>query len=77
MPTYVYETVSDDPAKVRQFEVEQRMSEKPLEKDPQSGLPVRRVISGGLGFTGVECRSGGQTPPAGGCGAPSCGHAHH
>jgi predicted nucleic acid-binding Zn ribbon protein len=77
MPTYVYETVSDDPKQVRRFEVEQRMSEKPLVKDPDSGLPVRRVISGGLGFTGVECRSSGGAAPAGGCGAPGCGHAHH
>ncbi len=77
MPTYVYETISEDPAQVRQYEFEQRMSAAPLLRHPETGEPIRRVISGGLGFTGVECRSGTATPPSGGCGAPSCGHAHH
>lgn len=51
MATYVYETI---PAKAgekpRRFEVEQRMSDPPLTKDPQTGLPVRRVILGGSGI---------------------------
>jgi predicted nucleic acid-binding Zn ribbon protein len=77
MPTYIYETVCDDPAKARRFEVDQRMSEKPLTKHPETGEPVRRVITGGLGFTGVECRAGTGQAPQGGCNAPGCGHAHH
>jgi len=53
MPTYVYETIPDDPTEIPvRFEVRQSIFSKPLEKDPESGLPVRRVISGGLGFFG-------------------------
>ncbi len=79
MPTYVYETISDDPAKVRRFEVSQRMADKPLSADPETGEPVQRVISGGLGFTGIESRAGSAQAPSGGggCGTGSCGHSHH
>jgi predicted nucleic acid-binding Zn ribbon protein len=49
MPTYIYETT--DPKKpVRRFEVRQSMKDAPLKKDPETGEPVRRVISGGLGY---------------------------
>jgi predicted nucleic acid-binding Zn ribbon protein len=77
MPTYEYETISADPSKIMRFEFSQRMADAPLTKHPETGEPVRRVISGGLGFTGVECRAGGQAAPAGGCGTPHCGHSHH
>ena len=51
MPTYVYETVPDDlDLEPRRFEVFQRMSDAPLTVDPDSGLPVRRIISGGMGL---------------------------
>jgi len=50
MATYTYETI---PAKKgerpRQFEVVQSMTEPALTHDPESGLPVRRVITGGSG----------------------------
>ncbi len=74
MPTYVYETI--DPKKpVRRFEVKQRMKDEPLRVDPETGEPVRRVISGGYGVH----VSGGVAAPApprrGGCG-PGCG-CHH
>jgi predicted nucleic acid-binding Zn ribbon protein len=74
MPTYVYETISHDPKQVRRFEVQQRMSEAPLTKDPETGLPVQRVISGGIGFTGIEAKSAGQG--GGHQHGPGCGHAH-
>ena len=79
MPTYVYETVSADPKKVRRFEVQQRMSETPLTSDPETGEAVQRVISGGLGFTGCDTRSSGapMLGGSGGCAAPGCGHSHH
>jgi len=49
MATYIYETT--DPKKpVRRFEVRQSMKDAPLTKDPETGEPVRRVISGGLGY---------------------------
>jgi predicted nucleic acid-binding Zn ribbon protein len=51
MATYVYETIPNDPATPpRRFEVEQKMSDPPLTKDPKTGLPVRRVIIGGSGI---------------------------
>jgi predicted nucleic acid-binding Zn ribbon protein len=51
MATYVYETIPKNPkARPRRFEVEQKMSDPPLTKDPETGLPVRRVIVGGSGL---------------------------
>jgi predicted nucleic acid-binding Zn ribbon protein len=51
MATYVYETIPKDPKKKpRQFEVQQKMSDPPLTKDPETGEPVRRVITGGSGW---------------------------
>jgi hypothetical protein len=51
MATYVYETIPVNPKdRPRRFEVEQKMSDPPLEKDPKTGLPVRRVIVGGSGL---------------------------
>lgn len=51
MATYVYETIPKKAKeKPRRFEVQQRMSDPPLKKDPKSGLPVRRVIIGGSGL---------------------------
>lgn len=48
MPTYVYRR-SDGTT----FEIEQRITEPALTTDPETGLPVERVISGaGLVFKG-------------------------
>lgn len=71
MPTYVYETIpTDATTKPHRFEVEQRMSAAALTHDPDSGLPVRRVISGGLGFIGAADKSASEP---GACGAGACG----
>jgi len=76
MPTYVYETVPRDPGQAPlRFELDQRMSAPALTVHPDTGEPVRRVISGGLGFIG--CESKGGAAPAGGCGMGGCGHAYH
>jgi hypothetical protein len=49
MPVYVYETIPDrTEVAPRRFEVKQSMSEQPLKHDPETGLPVRRLISGGF-----------------------------
>ena len=51
MATYVYETIPDNPdEKPRRFEVQQKMTDEPLTHDPESGLPVKRVITGGWGI---------------------------
>ena len=86
MPTYVYETIPSKPnQQPRRFEVEQRMSAAALTHDPETGLPVRRVISGGLGFIGASdkasdvgpCGMGACGMPEGACNMPSTGHACH
>ena len=48
MATYVYETIPQKRGqKPRRFEIEQKMSEPALNKDPKTGEPIRRVITGG------------------------------
>jgi hypothetical protein len=80
MPTYVYEVIDDTASEPRRFEVEQRMSAPALTTDPVTGKPVRRVISGGIGFIGVAqddmvpCQSGGCMLPKAMAASP-CGHA--
>ena len=50
MATYVYETIPKKKGqKPRRFEYVQKMSDPPLTHDPESGLPVRRIIIGGSG----------------------------
>jgi hypothetical protein len=45
MPMYVYEIVKPDGSSGEQFEVFQKMADAPLTKHPETGEPVRRVIS--------------------------------
>lgn len=49
MPTYIYETVptraGEEP---RRFEIFQGINEPSLQRDPDSGQPVRQVIPGGI-----------------------------
>ena len=50
MPTYVYETLpkrKGDP--VERFEIWQSMKEDPLTTHPETGVPIRRVLIGGIG----------------------------
>jgi predicted nucleic acid-binding Zn ribbon protein len=50
MPTYEYETIPTKKGqKPKRFEVQQSMKDNPLTKHPETGEPVRRVISGGSG----------------------------
>jgi len=70
MPIYEYETIPDKKGqRVRRFEVQQGMMDAPLAEDPDTGEPVRRVISGGLeiprGSSHPEESSG---PPSRSCG---------
>ncbi len=44
MPTYVYAIIKSDGTDGETFEVFQRMSDPALERHPESGKPVRRVI---------------------------------
>jgi predicted nucleic acid-binding Zn ribbon protein len=72
MPTYVYETTG---AKKRQFEVRQSMNDAALTKDPETGEPVRRVISGGYGIMEKASAKKRTAQPTGGhsCCGGACG----
>ncbi len=55
MATYVYETIPRQPGESpRRFELVQSMKDAPLQLHPDTGEPVRRVISGGYGLMGVS-----------------------
>ena len=45
MPFYLYEVVNEDGTRGERFEVTQRMADDPLTHHPESGLPVKRVIT--------------------------------
>ena len=50
MPTYVYETIPEKPdEQVVRFELQQSMSDAPLETHPETGQAVKRLILGGFG----------------------------
>lgn len=75
MATYLYETIPAQPGEEPQtFEVQQSMKDAPLTKHPETGVPVRRVITGGFGFVSKGGSSPApQSPPtSGGCGS-GCG----
>ncbi|MEP6808705.1 MAG: zinc ribbon domain-containing protein [Chthoniobacterales bacterium] len=67
--TYIYETTNLDKP-VRRFEVTQSMKDEPLRTDPETGEPVRRVITGGVGVL-VPGSSAG--PSVGSVGSHGCG----
>jgi len=73
MPTYVYETLG--PQK-RHFEVRQSMNDAALTHDPETGEPVRRVISGGYGIMQKGAAKALTRAPASRshcCGGAGCG----
>ncbi|MCP4833585.1 MAG: FmdB family transcriptional regulator [Phycisphaera sp.] len=45
MPTYDYAVIKDDGTLGESFEVFQAMSDAPLEKHPETGEPVKRLVS--------------------------------
>ena len=58
MPTYVYETILPDGSGGDRFERIEAMSAAPLERHPDTGAPVRRVITG-FAIGGKHAGSGG------------------
>lgn len=70
MPTYVYETQPVDCAvPPRRFEMKQSMKDAALTHDPETGLPVRRVIGVNINFMAADHTG----ESAGGSGGGSCG----
>ena len=45
MPIYVYEIITKDGSVGEHFQVMQKMTDPPLQAHPETGEPVRRVIS--------------------------------
>jgi len=73
MPTYVYETQPVDTAMPpRRFEVKQSMKDAPLTHDPETGLPVRRVIGANINFMAADNTGAGSAANGGG-GGGACG----
>jgi len=73
MPTYTYETIPSKPGDTpRRFEVNQRMNDPSMTEDPETGEPVRKIITGGVGIKlGVLKRStvvNKKSPAATACG---------
>ena len=67
MPTYEYETIPEsDSEQPTRFDIWQRMADEPLTKHPETGQPVRRIISGGLP---ISSKKGG----GGDCCKSNCG----
>jgi predicted nucleic acid-binding Zn ribbon protein len=67
MPTYIYETISPTPER---FEIRQGFNDPVLTAHPQTGAPVRRVISGGLAVRPSGSSSADGAEP--GCGPATC-----
>ena len=65
MATYVYETIPQRPGDYpRRFELVQSMKDAPLRRHPDTGEPVRRVVTGGYGFMGASERAPSAAPVA-------------
>lgn len=47
MPMYVYEIINEDGSPGERFEVLQSFSDEPLTQHPETGQPVRKVITAG------------------------------
>jgi predicted nucleic acid-binding Zn ribbon protein len=73
MPTYVYETLPADATVPERFEVRQGMNEAPLDRHPETMVPIRRVISGGMGMVLAGDRALPVESAGPGCGPGSCG----
>jgi hypothetical protein len=72
MATYVYETIPRQPGEApRRFEQVQSMKDTPLQRHPDTGEPVRRVVSGGFGLMGLREKSPTAAAPAAPC-SPGC-----
>lgn len=71
MAIYVYQTVPNaDEEAVRTYEIRQSMKDAALTRHPETGEPIRRVITGGLG---IMTSSKGAPAPVVSSGGHCCG----
>ncbi len=74
MATYVYETVPQiQGEKPKRFEVRQSMKDDALTRHPDTGEPVRRVITGGAGLMGMRSSVSNASSGGGGSCGSGCG----
>jgi predicted nucleic acid-binding Zn ribbon protein len=74
MTTYVYETIPLIPGVPPQrLEMRQSMGDAPLTRHPQTGEPIRRIITGGYGLMGVGERKSSVPSASSHCCGPQCG----
>jgi len=83
MATYLYETIPQRAGEQpRRFEVIQSMKDAAFTRHPDTGEPVRRLVTGGYGLMGVGTKhtpapDAGHSHSGGGCGCGgSCGCGH-
>jgi predicted nucleic acid-binding Zn ribbon protein len=51
MATYIYETIPEEKGALpERFEIQQSMTEEALTKHPNTGEPIKRIITGGFGY---------------------------
>lgn len=67
MPIYEYEILGPDGAVKGVYEVEQKMSDPPLTAHPETGAPLRRILSA------TFSHGSSAQPDFGGCGGGACG----
>jgi len=80
MATYLYETIPDsDSEEPVRFEYQQSMNDAPLTNHPTTGLPVKRVITGGYGFNVTGSAQSAPVPSAGDscCNQGGCGCSYN
>ncbi len=75
MAIYVYETIpAGEGQPVRTYEIRQSMKDAALTKHPETGEPIRRVITGGFGVMTSSKGAPAPSAPAGGhCCGGGCG----
>lgn len=76
MAIYTYETIPASPDEpVHTYELRQSMRDDAFTHHPETGEPIRRVITGGLGI--MTSGKGASSAPSGGhsCGMGGCGCA--
>jgi predicted nucleic acid-binding Zn ribbon protein len=73
MAIYIYETIPARPGEdVKRYELQQSMKDAAFEKHPETGEPIRRVITGGVGFISAG-KTNPSSAPSGGCHGGGCG----
>ncbi|MBX3147949.1 MAG: hypothetical protein KF785_14385 [Gemmatimonadales bacterium] len=71
MPTYLYAPADGTTDEV--FELRQAISDPPYASHPETGQPIRRVITGGLGpLVGKRAAVPPPDTDPGGCNGPTC-----